>query len=73
MSSSTPKGTVFLVLLGLLLLDEVLADERLVLDENDEPREMIELGRCNTFVLSAIDDENELRSFGAVNKWISLS
>lgn len=59
-----PKGAVFLEL-GLLLLDEVLADERLVLDENDEPNEMIEFGRCNTFVLSAIDDENELRSLGA--------
>lgn len=65
MSSSTPNGTAFLLLV-LLLLDDVLADEWLVLDENDEPSDMIELGRCTTFVLSAIDDENELRSFGAV-------
>lgn len=64
MSSSMPKGFVFLEL-GLLLLDEVLADERLVLDENDEPSEMMEFGRCKTFVLSPIDDENELRSLGA--------
>lgn len=64
MSSSLPEGIVFLAL-GLLLLDEVLTDERLVLDENDEPSEMIELGRCTTFVLSAADEENEQRSFGA--------
>lgn len=67
MSSSTPNGPAFLAF-GLLPLDDVLPDERLVLDENDEPSEMIEFGRCKTFALSADDDENELRSFGAVEK-----
>lgn len=52
---------------ALLLLDEVLPDERLVLDENDEPREMNEFGRCTAaFEPSAMVVENELRSFGAV-------
>lgn len=51
----------------LLLLDEVLPDERLVLDENDEPSEMNEFGRCTAaFEPSAMVVENELRSFGAV-------
>lgn len=53
----------------LLLLDEVLPDERLVLDENDDPSEMNEFGRCTAaFELSAMVVENELRSFGAVKK-----
>lgn len=56
---------VFLVF-ALLLQDEVLPDERLVLDENDEPSEINELGRCTAFELSAMFVENELRSFGAV-------
>lgn len=56
---------MFLVFV-LLLLDEVLPDERLVLEENDEPSEMNELGRCTAFELSAMVVENELRSFGAV-------
>lgn len=63
-SNSTPKVDAFLAFVW-LLLDEVLADERLVLDENDDPRDMIELGLCTTFVLSLIVEENELRSFGA--------
>lgn len=51
----------------LLLLDEVLPDERLVLDENDEPSEMNEFGRCTAaFELSAAVVENELRNLGAV-------
>lgn len=70
MSNSTLRAAVFLVF-GLLWLplDElvlpVLPDERLVLDENDEPSEIMEFGRCTTFVLSEIVVENELRSFGA--------
>lgn len=51
-----------------LLLDAVLelSDERLVPDENDEPSEMIEFGRCVLVVFSAtIVPENELRNFGA--------
>lgn len=70
MSNSTLRAAVFLVF-GLLWLplDElvlpVLPDERLVLDENDEPSEIIEFGRCTAFVLSEIVVENELRSFGA--------
>lgn len=70
MSNSTLRAAVFLVF-GLLWLplDElvlpVLPDERLVLDENDEPSEIMEFGRCTTFVLSEIVVENELRSLGA--------
>lgn len=59
------SAAVFLVF-GLLPLDDVLPDERLVLDENDDPSEIIEFGRCTTFVFSDIVVENEVRSFGAV-------
>lgn len=70
MSNSTFSAVVFLAFAWLLLplplpLDAVLADERLVLDENDDPSEMIEFGRCTIFVFSEIVVENELRSFGA--------
>lgn len=58
---------VVILALGLLPLDVVLADERLVLDENDEPSEIIELGRCTNFVFPTMDEVEELRSFGAVN------
>lgn len=54
--------------LAVLLLDDVLAEERLVLDENDDPSEIMEFGRCICFAFSANDDEKELRSFGAVSK-----
>lgn len=68
MSNSTHNVDGFLVF-GLLPLDEVLADERLVLDEKDEPSEIIEFGRCTTFVFSDTVDENELRSLGANTKY----
>lgn len=51
-----------------LLLDAVLelSDDRLVPDENDEPSEIIEFGRCVLLVFSAIIvPENEFRNFGA--------
>lgn len=58
----------------LLLLDEVLPDERLVLDENDEPSEMNEFGRCIAALEpSAMVVENELRSFGAVLQMNKIS
>lgn len=57
----------FALLLLLLVLDDVLPDERLVLDENDEPSEMNEFGRCTAALEpSPMVVENELRSFGAV-------
>lgn len=51
-----------------LLLDAVLelSEDRLVPDENDEPSEIMELGRCVLLVFSAIIvPENEFRNFGA--------
>lgn len=67
MSNSTPNVDGFLVFV-LLPLDEVLADERLVLDEKDDPSDIIEFGRCTSFVLSDTIEQNELRSLGAKTK-----
>lgn len=49
-SNSTPNAFTWRTL-ELLLLDDVLVlmDERLVPDENDDPREMIDVGRWMTF------------------------
>lgn len=51
----------------LLILDVVLVlpDERLP-DENDEPSEIIELGRCVDLWFSGRTPENEFRNLGAV-------
>lgn len=52
--------------LEVLLLDVVLADERLVPDENDEPSDIIESGLWITFAFSGNDPENEFLNFGAI-------
>lgn len=44
---------------------DVHSDELLVPDENDEPSEMIELGRRVDFTSGSVP-EKELRNFGAV-------
>lgn len=46
----------------------MLVDERLVPDENDEPSDIIELGRWAILVISGKTPENELRNLGAANK-----
>lgn len=56
--------TAFLAL-EMLPFDDVLRDEWLVPDENDDPRDIIEFGRCITFAFSLDDIENVLRNFGA--------
>lgn len=49
----------------MLPLEDVLVLERLVPDENDEPSEMIEFGRCVDFIASGSAPENEFRNLGA--------
>lgn len=67
-NSNSNELAVFLAF-EVLLLEAVLVlvDDRLVPDENDEPSDMIELGRWDILIMSGITPENELRNFGAGN------
>lgn len=58
------------LIFDVLLLEAVLVlvEDRLVPDENDEPRDIIELGRCADLIISGVAPENELRNFGAIKK-----
>lgn len=55
-----------------LLLEAVLVliDERLVPDENDEPRDIMELGRWQTLLPSSIVPDTEFRNLGAVEIYV---
>lgn len=66
-SNSILSVAVFLAF-EILLLEEVLVDDRLVPDENDDPSDIIELGRCTILAFSFNDDENVFRNLGAANK-----
>lgn len=72
-SNSTPNAFTWRTL-ELLLLDDVLVlmDERLVPDENDDPREMIDVGRWMTFRCSVEMPDTEWRNFGAISMEATL-
>lgn len=62
--SSLFSVTVFLAL-EMLLFDDVLRDEWLVPDENEDPKDITELGRCISVAFSFNGIEHVLRNFGA--------
>lgn len=68
-NSSSRLLAVFLAF-DVLLLEAVLllVDDLLVPEENDEPSEMIELGRCEDLDISGKPPENEFLNLGATKK-----
>lgn len=51
----------------MLLLDVVLADERLVLDDIDEPSDIVDFGLCTSVEVS-LDDRTKLSRLWAITK-----